>query len=1511
MPAKLDLDLQPDQIAKLTSPEAVAGLFHTLGYPTGKRRTLSPAGLGLGDTEKSITRAEVISEDEDGFLRVVFVRLKAVTAKARGELVRAFGRDAIADHLLILTNDFESLEFVLIEKEQRTKKVGVGQVATVARGRVFVVPRRWPEQMMRVLRRLTYTMDDGLRQYDKLKSVFDAAHFSGTYFTNRALFADHFLEKRLKDDPTWKVEPGPSFQSVRRLIDIAPDRIANKPLMEAKQELFDPLWTILGFTASAAAARTPDRIEPDYRLNDPSGAARTVVLTYPWLRWLDGPDPNDPDRSAENPGAAVVTLLERGDAEWAIVTNGKLWRLYSRTAHSRSTNFYEVDLQDALISSGLSDPNEAFRYWWLFFRLEAFAPVTADGKAVWLDTVAEGSRDYAREVEIELKRRVFYDVVPMLASGFIHDRRTRLKQTAKPDEAELEEIRAGTLTLLYRILFLLYAESRDLLPVREAAYYEISLKRLKEEVRSVAGVSQSEADGKIDAKYSKLQTDLYDRLGNPKTGLFAAMSSGRSAANVPKYNGGLFRLDPTEAADEREAEVAKFLNTHRVPDAFLAAAIDRLARVEDPHTYSLEFVDYKSLGVRQLGSIYEGLLEFRLGFADEDLTVKENRSGSGALGEYIPLGKARGKSSKKAVRQIKKGDAILQRDKTERKATGSYYTPDHIVQYIVENTVGPVLKRKTEALRPAFRKAEQTFHRCMENAKADPRIMLGHASAAALRTRRVAEPAAKPTAADFRAFALAQTYDQHKDLVEQLFDLKVLDPSMGSGHFLVEAVDFITDEFLDFLNAFPNNPVSAALDRTREAILESLREQGIEVDEFLRRQLTDVHLLKRHVLKRCIYGVDLNPLATELAKVSLWLDAFTLGAPLSFLDHHLRTGNSLIGASLPELESEIHDSLFKIDESHLLRAVQNVLAVARLSDATASEVAESKRAFDDARKTLSGYAVLLDILVARHFGHAAATSILSMGQDLKLESREAFFKSLRKLDRELVTDVTVLAKDRRFFHWDLEFPEVFYTVAGLADGRIERRTGGNAGFDAIVGNPPWGDAQLDSSHKRMVRLQRVAADIAEAFVFSALSLGRREGRIGLIVPDTLLGASKAAVRRAMLTEGRTEGLFNIGPDWFGSQVRMSGLIWLCIGRQELDFAFASCTFDLELRTRCQAGRVTLATAIAACSRQVSSTECLGHEYARIPLFGLDETVVGLTGLRSGPTLSTICDHGRGVELNREGLVVQCVNCDRWNAPPAPPSDGRPAVKLCAACGEEFEITARVRSRYLVSAGERPVGAVPYIIGEDISRYGTPRPLWLDIGAEGINFKDPSLYTSPKLLVRQAGLGINLFLDEGESAYCPQSVYVYRLTQNAVRAGWSERVLASLLSTRLFLYQVFTEFGEIDNSRAFPKLTHSRLGQLRVPDVAQLHNFEGVSRIVDEEYAAAMSAEQGSRQTADWRIEGAWSRAFRLTQSDVRAIVHLLARVHHNVLLEQLFPGGLASNESHWSSVWWQTMSETD
>ncbi len=885
MPHVADIDLTADDIGRLASADAVAGFFSRFGYPTGCRKELTATALGLtGETADDIRGMELVAEDSEQLFRVVFVKLRSITAKARNDLSRNLGKRNV-DHLLVLASDFEIVEFVLIDKKTRQQNAPGGGARVQIIPRTVSVMRKASTQIQRrILRRLTWTGKDGFDQFDKLRSVFEAAAYTGEYFQNRALFADHYLETRLKENEAWAENPADKFIATREVMRDARTRWTSQSESKARGELYEPIWRLLGFKAKVNKPANKDHLEPDYILNDRQGEKRSVAFVYRWDRWLDGPDLSDPDTPEENPGAAVVSALARGDARWIIVSNGKLWRLYSRDAHSRSTNFYEVDLEEALLASGDTDPNEAFRYWWLFFRPEAFSPVNGDATC-WLDTIVQGSRDYAKRLGERLKERIFVEIFPHLAQGFLADRRKRLATNKRPTDEELKDTFEATLTLLYRLLFLLYAESRDLLPVRESPYYAASLKRIKEEIAEKAGTAEGQVADKLQKAYSDTDTKLYDRLAR----LFAVMDKGDSLLNVPCYNGGLFITEPDDESEQREHRIARFLAEHKVPDRYLALAIDRLARDPDEKTCGLVFIDYKSLEVRHLGSIYEGLLEFKLKVADEDLTTTTEKKRE----KYIPLSQAKTGRGKKAAAVVRKGEVYLSNDKAERKATGSYYTPDPIVEYIVEHTVGPVLAEKLDALRDEFNKASKTYHRLLSNARSNPAVM--------------------PKGADPREFAAAKTYAEHKDLVETVFDFKVLDPAMGSGHFLVEAVDFLTDRILDFLNRFPNNPVSYALNRTRENIQEALTQQSVSVDT---NKLTDINLLKRHVLKRCIYGVDLNPMAVELAKVSLWLDAFTLGAPLSFLDHHLRCGNSLIGSTFEDLRKATEGQLFAIDYPH-------------------------------------------------------------------------------------------------------------------------------------------------------------------------------------------------------------------------------------------------------------------------------------------------------------------------------------------------------------------------------------------------------------------------------------------------------------------------------------------------------------------------------------------------------------------------------------------------------------------
>lgn len=1080
MPHTTDLDLTAKEVTELASPDALTAFLAKLGYDTGDRALLSPEAVGLsGDSASAIKKIELLSEDVEHFLRVVFAQPKSLTAKVRNDLVRVLGKSNL-DHMLVLASDFDTLEFVFLDKRKREQRGPGGAERIQVVPKTVSINRRSPTRLdLRTLRRFTWTCRDALEQFDKLRSVFDAAAYTGEYFQNRGLFSDYFLRDRLREDAAWRDNPSEMFAFVRDLLRDAQVRWGGKDKDTLRNQLLEPLFKKLGFNATVNRPSKANQTEPDYILKSSDNGKLTAAFVYAWDRWLDGPDLGDTDTPEENPGACVVTALDTGTADWIIVTNGRLWRLYSRQAHARATNFYEVDLVEALTASGDTDPNEAFRYWWLFLRPAAFKP-KAEGQECWLDDILLGSREYAKRLGDRLKDRIFLTIFPHLAQGFLEDRKHRLGQSKSPTEEELADIFEATLTLLYRLLFMLYAESRDLLPIREAPYQAASFKKIKDEIADKAGVAESDVAERLNKAYSAKETTVYDRLCK----LFQAMDKGDPILNVPTYNGGLFNTTP-DKSDRRDQRIARFLLEHKIPDRYLALAIDRLARDQDERTLALVFIDYKSLEVRHLGSIYEGLLEFKLKVADEDLTTQAEKKGE----TYIPLSQAKVKRGRQAEAVVRKKEVYLSNDKAERKASGSYYTPDPIVEYIVTHTVGPVLDEKLEALRGEFRKVRKTFDNELQKSQAYPSKDVSSGKM------------------DHRQWAGLQTYNAHKDLVEQLFDLRVLDPAMGSGHFLVEVVDLVTDKLLNFLNQFPKNPANFALDRTRTSILESLGEQGVTVDP---NKLTDINLLKRHVLKRCIYGVDLNPMAVELTKVSLWLDAFTLGAPLNFLDHHLRYGNSLIGATFKELE-EATATLFALNYEPLLRAINHVLFVSKMADATAAEVATSVSRYDQARQFLAGYQIVLDFLVAQHFGLSQAAHLVKFGNHLDLTNQECFYASLQDEDeRKIVAQVEELAcrPDRRFFHWEIEFPEVFFGFIDANERQInhkDRIEAGSAGFDVIVGNPPYVRQEvikpLKPYLKKTCQTFDSTNDLYVYFQEIEIRSLRSAGRMGMIVAN--------------------------------------------------------------------------------------------------------------------------------------------------------------------------------------------------------------------------------------------------------------------------------------------------------------------------------------------------------------------------------------------------------------------------
>ena len=1133
---KDDKDLSPSDVQTLSSREGVGAFFAGLGYKTDARLPQTAAAMGItaASLQRELKHIERVAVQGDGAepLDVYLVELTSVTVAATQGLARAL-RNRAGNYLLVLTDDFERLDFVLLERAlpvSPTTPMATRQVSV--RPRILTVNRRNPTAVqLRVLRRFTYTESDSDAQYDKLLSAYSVAEWSEPLFNNRALFSDYYLNERLPGSNEWQERPETAYHRLRDLLSAARQRLSGQPTEVTRGELLEPTLEVLGFRAIPAGPATDDA-RPHYFLHALEGPDKPVAvcLAYAWNRNLDGRDETrDTETSNENPGARVVALLDSGQAPWAIVTNGKLWRLYSTRAHSRATNYYEIDLDETL---ALSDPNVAFRYFWLFFRAAAFVPrdVVRDGQArslSFLDELVEESESYAKGLGERLKERVFEEIFPHFAEGFIEHLRAQPSLTGaeqgvllpvaqqlslkqEPGEEFRRQVFQGTLTCLYRLLFLLYAESRALLPVKEVrGYWEHSLTRMKEEIAARAGDILDEGPAKLRKSFSADSTTLYDRLLE----LFAVVDRGSRDLNVPLYNGGLFITSPEANDHSTEAESARFLLAHKIPDRYLALGLDRLARDLDQRRQSLVFIDYKSMGVRQLGSIYEGLLEFKVRIAPEKMAVVQGKKTE----EVIPydeavktirkvLTKGRGRTAEERI--YRPGDVYLENDRRERKASGSYYTPDHIVKYIVEHTLGPVLEEKFEKLRPRFRKAQQAYRDAVRRAEAFVKQGM-----------KPDDPA-----------KVANTY---RHLVDELFDLRVLDPAMGSGHFLVEAVDLVCDQIIGqrdgFLQAFPWNPVTAYLDETRRVILTEMERQGVSIDA---ARLTDINLLKRHVLKRCVYGVDLNPMAVELAKVSLWLDCFTLGAPLSFLDHHLKCGNSLIGTTVQEVEAELAaqkkghvGDLFGGPFQGLLSATAMIEELERNPDATVEQAERSHSLFAEFEKSQAPYKRALDIWVSRYFGNTRAKEYLTLvGRDYVEEIRSSG-KGLSPEYREVINKGAELGDEKQFFHWDLEFPEAFVDLEGKT-----WKPRGEQGFDAVIGNPPYDVlASEELGHDVSQELDyfknattyepaiRGKTNLYKLFICRAHSLARGGGYFSFIVPMSLLGDSQSlGVRRLIL-----------------------------------------------------------------------------------------------------------------------------------------------------------------------------------------------------------------------------------------------------------------------------------------------------------------------------------------------------------------------------------------------------------
>ncbi len=709
------------------------------------------------------------------------------------------------------------------------------------------------------------------------------------------LFTQYFLTDGIRSTEAWQevVRERQSFAAFKQsLIDIMGGVSPSSPPNEAatEQDVVRKVFDLLGWRDYLPQQGSKGNEDvPDHLLfADENDKERANARTHSEYRYQDALvieeskrfglplDSRDRDDTAQRgtPHGQILRYLATAESatdgriRWGILTNGAVWRLYDYRTRPRASAFYEADVQTLL----QEDDDHALRVFFLLLRRTAFTLHEGATTTFLEEAIAEGQR-YEQRVAADLSEVVFTHVFPNLVAALA----ARLA-AATVTGSDLTAARHAALIFLYRLLFILYAEDRGLLPVNDSRYDDYGLRK---GVRDPVAARMNAND-----TFSNSATILYDRLTN----LFRVIDQGDPSIGLPPYNGGLFA-----------PESAPLLDHVRLPDNIVAEIIYELS-----HTRSAQkgetarsFVNYRDMSVQQLGSIYERLLE-----------QEPVRGDDGAI--------------------------TMRPNPYARKDSGSFYTPQELVDLIVEKTLDPLVEERLTAF-------EQ--------------------KAAQLKRDR------RPKAARQQELAAL-------DPAAAVLDLKILDPAMGSGHFLVTAVDFLSDYIADLVEYAPGvpdwladdgsaayvSPLVARIATIRQEILLRARESDWTLNE---EQLTDQAIIRRMVLKRCIYGVDKNPLAVELAKVSLWLHSFTVGAPLSFLDHHLRCGDSLLGMRVTEAVGELRRMGSFFIQSAVAGAeasAEGMEHIEMLSDADVSEVRQSASLFKEVEDTTSDLRGLLDTL---------------------------------------------------------------------------------------------------------------------------------------------------------------------------------------------------------------------------------------------------------------------------------------------------------------------------------------------------------------------------------------------------------------------------------------------------------------------------------------------------------------------------------------------------------------------
>lgn len=800
------------------------------------------------------------------------------------------------------------------------------------------------------------------------------------YFDNHFLFSETYINDYIKSNSN-KNKENDSLKNTFNAIKEWHEPFADGEYSDEDwvEEFIDLTLDVLGFKK-----KTNDRVRILYT-NTITIDEKPVASCYV----LEKHEDLDCKVKGNYNAYKAVNAAKNNNLEWAMLTNGYRWRIYNTKNVSCYENYLEVNIEESINS--LKDPDTAFKLFHVFFNVKTYYK-TKNGE-LEIENIKDLSDKKAETIENFLRGKV-EEILKDLCYGLKEN-----MNLITYEEQDRKNIYNDSVILLFRLLFIGYAESRKLLPCsdEDIEYVKNSFFTICNDAKVV--LNSGKAYEIKDGFEFWNRIDEYLRIYVDNT-----------------YDGGLF-----ENFDK------PVLSNYKIANGYLIKCLAEMTYYVDKKTgmYN-EAIEYKDLSVRNLGSIYEGLLEYNLFIAKERMVMRKSK---GKV-TYIEASKTTLKKSDES-NIIEAGGIYLSQDALERKDTGSYYTPEDVVEYIVTNTVAKKIKELKADLNEILKEKKE--------------LML-----------------IEPNSGIKKSIQNEIDDITLQYIENNILKLSIIDSAMGSGHFLVNAAYNVANSIVEII--CENNWIN----------------EDIPID---------ITYWKRKVVENCIYGIDINKLAVYLARVSLWLISASNDRALSFIDHHLKEGNSIIGTDREHVEIKENNngmvSWFDVDYMEFMGGMlSKYRELNNIPGNNKDEVEKQKQLYREIEENLKLVKMKYDFYLASQYNGGIKDK-----DDYAILMRS---KDMSCFETEEINELLKIAKEKKFFHWELEFPQV------MLEG----------GFDIIIGNPPYVEA--DSLDYININMTNKCHNLYTYMMEINIKNMKGKGKLGVILPSASLSTPRMA-----------------------------------------------------------------------------------------------------------------------------------------------------------------------------------------------------------------------------------------------------------------------------------------------------------------------------------------------------------------------------------------------------------------